>query len=433
MKKRFLAIMLCIAAVVSLAGCGASSAPAADKPTDTAAAPANEGASAGKVSIELFHQKPENVELYNTLIGKFMEENPDIQVNITLAETTTTTLISRIAAGNIPDLVSVFPMSASYKDMMKEGIYEEITDTAMIDRVNPSMIDRCTVDGKLYTIPFTTNAYGLYYNVDVFNELGLKVPATMDEMWDVCDKLVAAGYQPFSFPDKKTTRISQMFDRCIIGCVDHDFYSKCDELYAGTYDVTSDPNIRKYAETILKLREYANPDSLGYDDEPAYEEFTSGKSVMYIDGTWTVTTFEKMNPELNFNCTAIPTLTTEDFWTAGTVDTAFAISASASAEKKAACEKLLAFLLREDIAQEFCDGDKNPNVIKGVTYNVEQLKEINALIDSGKFGASLASIWTQDLRNNINVAVQALILDKDVDTFVTTFSDLLHEYYTPQT
>ena len=91
-----------------------------------------------------------------------------------------------------------------------------------------------------------------------------------------------------------------------------------------------------------------------------------------------------------------------------------------------------AFFLREDIAQEFCDGDKNPNVVKGVNYNVEQLKELNEFINIGQYGPSLASIWTQDLRNNINVAVQALILDKDVDAFLEEFNALLHEYSVPQ-
>ena len=59
--------------------------------------------------------------------------------------------------------------------------------------------------------------------VDIFNELGLTIPKTMDEMWGVCDKLVEAGIQPFSFPDKKAVRINQQFDRMLIGCVDHDF------------------------------------------------------------------------------------------------------------------------------------------------------------------------------------------------------------------
>lgn len=436
MKKRFTACMigatLLTAALTGCSGGKTADAPAssADQ-TTTAEAASTDAASGGKVAIELFHQKPENVELYNTLVNKFMEENPDIQVNVTLAESTTTTLISRVAAGNIPQLVSVFPWNSSYKDMFREGLFMDLTDQDFMKRVTPSVLERCEVNGKQYSLPLTTNSFGLYYNVDIFNELGLTIPKTMDEMWGVCDKLVEAGIQPFSFPDKKAVRINQQFDRMLIGCVDHDFYSKCDEQINGSYNIKDDPNIRKYAETILKLREYGNPDSLGYDDEPAYEEFTSGKSAMYIDGSWAVTTFETMNPDLNFDCTAIPAITTDDFWTCGTVDTAYSISADCTPEQQDACIRFLDFLIREDIAQEFSDGDKNPTLIQGVEYNVPQLKEINDYIDEGRFAPSLASIWTQDLRNSLVVSVQALILDKDVDTFLDEFQSLVEEYYTP--
>lgn len=436
MKKRFTACMIG-ATLLTAALTGCSVGKTADAPassadqTTTAEAASTDAASEGKVAIELFHQKPENVELYNTLVNKFMEENPDIQVNVTLAESTTTTLISRVAAGNIPQLVSVFPWNASYKDMFREGLFMDLTDQDFMKRVTPSVLERCEVNGKQYSLPLTTNSFGLYYNVDIFNELGLTIPKTMDEMWGVCDKLVEAGIQPFSFPDKKAVRINQQFDRMLIGCVDHDFYSKCDEQINGSYNIKDDPNIRKYAETILKLREYGNPDSLGYDDEPAYEEFTSGKSAMYIDGSWAVTTFETMNPDLNFNCTAIPAITTDDFWTCGTVDTAYSISADCTPEQQDACIRFLDFLVREDIAQEFSDGDKNPTLIQGVEYNVPQLKEINDYIDEGRFAPSLASIWTQDLRNSLVVSVQALILDKDVDTFLDEFQSLVEEYYTP--
>lgn len=436
MKKRFTACMigatLLTAALTGCSGGKTADAPASSADQTTAAeAASTDAASGGKVAIELFHQKPENVELYNTLVNKFMEENPDIQVNVTLAESTTTTLISRVAAGNIPQLVSVFPWNASYKDMFREGLFMDLTDQDFMKRVTPSVLERCEVNGKQYSLPLTTNSFGLYYNVDIFNELGLTIPKTMDEMWGVCDKLVEAGIQPFSFPDKKAVRINQQFDRMLIGCVDHDFYSKCDEQINGSYNIKDDPNIRKYAETILKLREYGNPDSLGYDDEPAYEEFTSGKSAMYIDGSWAVTTFETMNPDLNFNCTAIPAITTDDFWTCGTVDTTYSISADCTPEQQDACIRFLDFLVREDIAQEFSDGDKNPTLIQGVEYNVPQLKEINDYIDEGRFAPSLASIWTQDLRNSLVVSVQALILDKDVDTFLDEFQSLVEEYYTP--
>ncbi|WP_215699860.1 extracellular solute-binding protein [Clostridium sp. MCC353] len=445
MKKRLFAMLLTGSlAASSLLGCSGNPAPSTTAAADTTAAGSQAGqetsqektdttaASGEKTVIELFHQKPENVELYNQLTAKFMDENPDIQVNVTLAETTTTTIISRIAAGNIPELVSVFPWSASYQDMMREGVFKDLTDEEFMKRVNPSVLERCKVEGKYYSLPLTMNAYGLYYNVDLFKELGLEVPKTEEELWTVCEALKEKGIQAFSFPDKKATRISQMFDRMLIGCIDHDFYSKCDQLAAGTYKITEDENIRKYAETILKLREYGNADSLGYDDEPAYEEFTSGKAAMYIDGSWAVPTFETMNPDLNFDCTAIPPITTDEFYTAGTVDTAFSISSDCTDAEYDACIRFLNYLVREDIAQEFSDMDKNPTLVNGVEYSVPQLVEINSYIESGKFGPSLASIWTQDLRNGLNVSVQALILDKDVDTFLEEFQAIVEEYYVPQ-
>ncbi len=152
MKRRFAALMMGTAlAAAALWGCsgGTSSTEGTEGGQTEAAADSSSG---GKVEIELFHQKPENVELYNTLVNKFMEENQDIQVNITLAESTTTTIISRVAAGNIPELVSVYPWNASYQDMFREGIFQDLTDQEFMKRVNPSVLERCEVDGKQYAL-----------------------------------------------------------------------------------------------------------------------------------------------------------------------------------------------------------------------------------------------------------------------------------------
>lgn len=383
-----------------------------------------------KVEIELFHQKQENVDLYKTLVDKFMEENPDIQVNITLGESGTKTLISRIAAGEVPELISIYPWNASYKDMTAEGLFRDLSDEPFMDRVNEDVLKQCEYEGKLYALPLTMNAFGLYYNMDIFNDLGLTVPKTYDEMWDVCEKLENAGYQAFSFPDKNSGRVVQLFDRSLGGCVDHDFAKKCDELVKGNYKVTEDENIRKFAEAIVKIHEHCNEDSLGYDEQPSYEEFTSGKSAMFIDGSWAVSTIQAMNPEMHFACTAIPPISTEEFYTSGSIDTAYAISSECDDEQVAACIKFLNFIVREDIAQEFCDGDKNPNLVKGVNYSVPELEDINRYIDEGRFVPSLARVWTQDLRNNIAPDIQALILDKDVDAFLENFQAQIEEYYT---
>lgn len=422
MKKRLLALFSSIVLVVGMfAGCASQSSA-----SQTSAA---QGTGTGKkVTLEFFHQKPENVDLYKKLATEFMNQNPDVQLNVTLAETTTTTLLSRIAANSTPEIMAIFPMSASYVKLEKEGIFADLTNQPCLKQVNQKILKDCSVDGKYYTLPLTLNAYGMYYNVDIFKKLNLTPPKTFDELWTVCGKLKQAGIQPFSFPDKETTRISQFFDRMLVGCVNHDFATENTKIANGSMDLRQDANFKNYANAILKLRENGNKASLGYGDTQAYEEFTSGKSAMYIDGTWAVTTFQKMNPKLNFNCTAIPTLSEKEFYTSGTIDTSFAISDKVTDDQMKAAVKFLDFIVSPKVAQEFCDGDKNPNLVNSVKYNLPQLKEINDMISNGKFKPAMSTLWTQDLRTGLNKEVQDFIARKNVDKFVGNVNDAIKQY-----
>ena len=51
-------------------------------------------------------------------------------------------------------------------------------------------------DGKIYGIPYATNADGVIYNKDIFNELGLQIPKTWDEFVDVSNKIKDSGKLP---------------------------------------------------------------------------------------------------------------------------------------------------------------------------------------------------------------------------------------------
>ena len=53
------------------------------------------------------------------------------------------------------------------------------------------------MNGKVYNVPFTANAYGIYYNKDKFEELGLKIPETWDEFEQLVKDIVAKGQAPF--------------------------------------------------------------------------------------------------------------------------------------------------------------------------------------------------------------------------------------------
>jgi N,N'-diacetylchitobiose transport system substrate-binding protein len=72
-------------------------------------------------------------------------------------------------------------------DVTKEfGEWGEAKDT------DPTAKQSVTVDGKLYGAPFYVGVRALYYRTDVFEELGLSVPRTMDELVSTAREIRAA-------------------------------------------------------------------------------------------------------------------------------------------------------------------------------------------------------------------------------------------------
>ncbi|MFD8232819.1 extracellular solute-binding protein [Streptomyces sp. NPDC059696] len=72
-------------------------------------------------------------------------------------------------------------------DVTREfGDWNEAKDT------DPTARQSVTVDGKLYGAPFYVGVRALYYRTDVFEELGLPVPRTMDELASTAREIRAA-------------------------------------------------------------------------------------------------------------------------------------------------------------------------------------------------------------------------------------------------
>ena len=59
--------------------------------------------------------------------------------------------------------------------------------------VPPWTLDRVTVDGKLYGVPFRARGMGFWYRTDIMKENGLSEPKTYAEFEEVCAKLKESG------------------------------------------------------------------------------------------------------------------------------------------------------------------------------------------------------------------------------------------------
>lgn len=136
-------------------------------------------------------------------VNKFMEDYPNIKINQVHQQNDTykQQLVVAMSAGECPDAYIHWaggPMAEYYKS----GFVNDLTD--MYNTYDhPDFIDaamaQASYDGKVLSIPFGGfSGCDIFYNKNIFAEVGVEVPTTIDELEAVCDKLIEAGYVPFS-------------------------------------------------------------------------------------------------------------------------------------------------------------------------------------------------------------------------------------------
>ena len=136
-------------------------------------------------------------------VARFMAAYPNITVNQVHIQNDNykQQLIVAMSSKQAPDMYIHWgggPMAEYYKS----GFVNDITDLfAKYD--HPDFIDaavaQSTYDGKVLAIPYGgLSGCDIFYNKTIFAEVGVEVPTTIDELEAVCDKLIEAGYVPFS-------------------------------------------------------------------------------------------------------------------------------------------------------------------------------------------------------------------------------------------
>lgn len=231
MKKKLLAVTLSAAMTAALlAGCGlASTGSSADTVAEDVSADAGADGSSdtadadGKIHLEYFNVKSEVTGIYDALIEKFEEENPDIEIEQVNVPDPTTVLQTRMSTGDMPDILSHWATDPVFKEMVNNDMLVDLTDQDFMKNVKPDMLDGVEYDGKAYCLPISTNAAGIFYNKDIFNQNGLEVPITYEELIADCQKLKDAGMfrlhssirilipdRQWSFCRSVTFRISRM-------------------------------------------------------------------------------------------------------------------------------------------------------------------------------------------------------------------------------
>lgn len=183
--------LLLIAVLVTVAGCQAVpvvQAPAAQPEAPAQAeAPQEEAPAPPEVTLTYLDFWTELEDYMLQSIDMFQEEHPNVTIERTTApwNEAETVLKTNIAGGTPFDIATYWPMYM--KSFLELDAAKDLTpyitadDGAWKENLGP-LAELGNYDGTYYAVPFKSIYAVLYYNQDVFDELGLEVPETIDEL-----------------------------------------------------------------------------------------------------------------------------------------------------------------------------------------------------------------------------------------------------------
>lgn len=205
--KRIAGILLIASMLGSATACssGSSSPAAAGNQTD-----ANAGGDS-KITLTLWDQSvgetDPTAKILPEVIKEWNEKHPNVQVERTgtTGEQYKTKIKTALAANEAPDVFYGMGGGSFMQPYIKGGnilaLDEYITDDVK-NKMRPGMIEGCTVDGKIYTLPCYTHIASLYVNKALFEQAGAKIPTNYEELLDAVKKLKAAGITPAVLGEK---------------------------------------------------------------------------------------------------------------------------------------------------------------------------------------------------------------------------------------
>ena len=378
------------------------------------------------VTIEFFCVKEEVQGIFQEIIADFEAENPDIHIDMTYAADGETVLLTRISSDETPDTMSLYPAEITYRRLLDEGYLVPMTGQPFLENVEQSMLDLAEYNGEQISLPYTLSMYGIHYNVDIFEELGIEVPTTLDELYAACEKIQAAGYTPFAIP--LGNNAAQMSER-VISAFDGKSYEDFQKVADGEMDIHDVKSLTECAKFFLAIKPYSYGDALGMDNDSAHAEFINKNVAMRLQGSWYLSTVKEADPNFHVGLFGIPSPIYNDVIIPVNIDTGFSVSTTT--EHPAECMRWIEYLSRTDVAQKYYSVDGNINMIKGVVYDRDEYMDVYKLVTEGKTSLTQINLWTQgtNVRTGLAAALQDLWADEDLEAYYQACYDTIIENY----
>ncbi|GAA0363696.1 ABC transporter substrate-binding protein [Alkalibacterium iburiense] len=276
--------------------------PNTDNGADNGSEPAGDGED---ISLNIMQGKVEFNSQFNELAQMYMDENPNITIEITSVGGGTdyfTQLTTRMSAGDEPDIFSV----AGPNEIEQMSDYmTDLSDTDLASAALEGMLDNVTQDdGTVMALPYNLEGYGYIYNREVFDAAGID-PEAISTYEDLEEAVQTLDEQKedlgieavFALPGAEGW---VMGDHLANVYLSHEFNQDVNEAYnAETLEFERGDEFQR----MLDLQaEHSMEPILSLDYSQQVEEYFSlGQVAMIQQGNWVYPTIEQMDPEFAEN------------------------------------------------------------------------------------------------------------------------------------
>lgn len=374
----------------------------------------------GKVVIELVQYKPEAVDVFDELEEKFNATHDDIELVIDSPNDAMTILKTRFVREDNPDIIGIGG-DINYSNFLDARMLMDISDFDGIGDIKEKYLETnkdleyIPMDG-VYAVPYMSNAAGVLYNRDMFEEHGWSIPKTWDEFISLCETIEDAGIQPLYFGYKDTWTCLAPWNAIAVDLCPTDIAYQVNRGEATFSEA--------YKEVALKqktLLDYAQPNPVAYGYNDACTAFARGESAMFIIGNYAIPQIRSVNPDMNIDSFVFPASNNaeENILNSGN-DLMFCVMEDC--EYKEEAYEVLRFLLEDENVQLYLDAQSAVPCKKGdfeISADLDGMKEY---IENGIVADYQDHHYPTEMA--VDAMIQTYLMDNStdaLDTFLAKF------------
>ena len=211
-----------------------------------------------------------------------------------------TQLNALIAADETPDVFIVSP-GPNLTDYVDPGVAAPLDEYLEADGwkdtfASDAVFTQQTYDGEIYAVPLNSAAACCYYNKDIFEEAGVEVPTTYDELLEACQKIQDAGYTPITISAGTAWCLSMLAGYlCDREGVDLPAINSGEESWVQDKTIAA-------GEKLLELSQYFQDTAAGDSNDDATMAFAMGDAAILIQGSWAIGQMNGIDDEIEEKC-----------------------------------------------------------------------------------------------------------------------------------